>query len=95
MLQNVVLPLAFDEEHYELYVQYQNKRHRNTNEDEEDIEKVLPDFIEMMIAKPRKRLMESLGDLKIAKKDDEYVVRLDQLIDEFLHGKKNVNKEIT
>ncbi|MDC0182776.1 arginyltransferase [Nitrosomonadales bacterium] len=32
-----VLPLAFDEEHYELYVQYQNKRHRNTNEDEDDI----------------------------------------------------------
>ena len=32
-----VLPLTFDEEHYELYVQYQNKRHRTSNEEEDDI----------------------------------------------------------
>jgi len=32
-----ILPLTFDEEHYKLYIQYQNKRHRNDNEDEDDI----------------------------------------------------------
>jgi arginine-tRNA-protein transferase len=32
-----VLPLVFDEEHYELYVHYQNKRHRNNNKNENDI----------------------------------------------------------
>tara|TARA_B100001250_G_C19778534_1_gene780759 strand:+ start:67 stop:792 length:726 start_codon:yes stop_codon:yes gene_type:complete len=32
-----ILPLTFDEEHYKLYIQYQNKRHRNNNEDEDDV----------------------------------------------------------
>jgi leucyl-tRNA---protein transferase len=32
-----ILPLTFDEEHYELYIQYQNRRHRNDNEDEDDV----------------------------------------------------------
>ena len=32
-----LLPLTFDEEHYNLYVDYQNKRHRNDNKSEDDI----------------------------------------------------------
>jgi len=32
-----VLPLKFNEEHYELYIQYQNNRHRSQNETEDDI----------------------------------------------------------
>jgi arginyl-tRNA--protein-N-Asp/Glu arginylyltransferase len=32
-----ILPLAFDEEHYDLYVGYQNNRHRNNSEKEDNI----------------------------------------------------------
>jgi arginine-tRNA-protein transferase len=32
-----VLPLTFNEEHYNLYVDYQNNRHRNNSENEDDI----------------------------------------------------------
>ena len=32
-----MLPLKFNEEHYELYIQYQNNRHRSQNETEDDI----------------------------------------------------------
>ena len=32
-----LLPLAFDEEHYDLYVNYQNNRHRNNSEKEDNI----------------------------------------------------------
>ena len=32
-----LLPLSFNEDHYNLYVDYQNKRHRNNNESEDDI----------------------------------------------------------
>jgi arginyl-tRNA--protein-N-Asp/Glu arginylyltransferase len=32
-----LLPLTFDEEHYNLYVNYQNNRHRNNSESEDDI----------------------------------------------------------
>ena len=36
-IQAKVLPLKFNEEHYELYIQYQNNRHRSQNESEDDI----------------------------------------------------------
>ena len=32
-----ILPLTFNEEHYNLYVDYQNNRHRNNSENEDDI----------------------------------------------------------
>ena len=62
--------------------------------DEEDIEKVLPAFIEARIKEPQKRLMVLLRSLKSANADNEHVVRLEQLIDEFLLGNKKVKKEI-
>ena len=61
--------------------------------DADDISKVLPEFIDHMIKKPRKRIWELLHSLK--KKDDgEYVDKLEKLIDEFLRGGKKVTKDI-
>ena len=54
--------------------------------DEEDVEKVLPEFIEARIEESRKRLMELL------KKEDGNI-RLVDLIDQFLNGDMTVNKE--
>ena len=64
--------------------------------DENDIEKVLPEFIEVMIASPKKRIWELFRSLKKkGANDDEYVVKLEELIDDFLRGKKKkVTKEI-
>ena len=81
-------PLIFSEEPVESDEEIQKEL------DQEDIEKVLPDFIETRIKEPRKRLMILLRHLKGANDDDEYVVRLEQLIDEFLRGNKKVKKEI-
>ena len=63
--------------------------------DADDISKVLPEFIDHMIKKPRKRIRELLHSLKKNGIDDgEYVDKLEKLIDEFLRGGKKVTKDI-
>ena len=64
-------------------------------EKELEVEEVLSQFIKTRIEEPRKRLMELLRNLKITgARDDRYVARLEQLIDDFLRGKKKVSKDI-
>ena len=57
-IQAEVLPLKFNEEHYELYIQYQNNRHRSQNESENDI----ADYNEFLI---RSNVESKLIEFKI------------------------------
>ena len=61
--------------------------------DAEDISKVLPEFIDRMIKKPRERIWELLHSLK-KNGDGQHVDKLEKLIDEFLRGGKKLTKDI-
>ena len=62
--------------------------------DSENIEKVFPGFIKTMITKSRERVMELIKSLTKEDKYNEHVVKLEELIDEFLHSKVEVSEEI-
>ena len=63
--------------------------------DADDIEKVLPNFIELVIARPRKRLTELMNGLEIGTDgDEENIHKLAWLVDKFLEGEKTVTKDM-
>ena len=62
--------------------------------DAEDVDKVLPGFIKMMMKNPRKRIFKLLEDLKKDIKDDPHIATLEKLIVEFFDGDMTVNRAI-
>ena len=64
----------------------------NEIENPHDIDEVLPKFVQMMIEAPRKKLIQTVVELK--KDDNEDVARMEELVENFLKGDMKVTSEI-